>query len=231
MKKYDSFLSLTRKIHAEWQNKIHSISEKLHPHRDSIRYYAILTAILTVLGTAAYLYRSDYDERDCNPIQSTESASVTANTLPIYISPSEEEIRFVPPVNGQILAAYCEDELVWSEDLLQWQTHPAVDIGAVPGEAVVAIADGKITEVYSDALFGNTIVIEHENIGIVRYASLNTLQLAAPGQTVRQGEVISSAGNCPAESSLGPHVHIECISEGEYVDPSSIISDFQHLRE
>lgn len=187
----------------------------LRAHRESLAYYAVLTIVLTALGTAAQAYRNRGVQPETVPTPLPEAADVAAQAIPDPTQPPQENQNiFVPPVQGDIVSSFSPEELVWSETLKLWQTHPAVDLSAQEGEAVTAAADGTILEAFNDALYGCVIVIDHGEGRTLRYASLSTLQLVEVGQQVRQGDIISAAGSCPAEAELGAHVHLEYFEGG-----------------
>ena len=215
-------------------NKLKTRLAKLSEYKDAVGYYSVLAIVLVALSAAAYDYRGRKEERtvmDSSTIQQTGIA-VQTQTDPTF-HPEMNEPDFISPVRGKVIEEFSDDELIWSTTLQLWQTHPALDIAASAGEAVVASANGKVVETYSDAMYGNIIAVEHENGTIIKYASLNTLELVEIGQTVRQGDVISSVGTCVAERELGPHIHIECIKDGETSDFLLLLekSDIENLRE
>ena len=173
-------------------------------HADAIRYYGVLIAVLAVLASAAIRYR------DARIQPRKASVEPESRNVSVQITPAPTAVPREPLLlpTGEIIGAYSADTLSWSETLSQWQTHPAVDFACAEGEAVLAMADGVVRERAYDPLLGNTIVIDHGDGRIARYASLNTLELVAVGQRVARGDVISAAGTCLAEDALGAHVHI-----------------------
>ena len=195
----------------------------LSAHREAVGYYAVLTAVLAALGTAAYGYR--------NGMWTRETVDLTVEATPAPVLEAQGQFQpeateappeMIWPVDGEIVGAFTEDELVWSDTMGMWQTHPGVDISAALGEAVAAAADGTVIERYADALLGNVIVIDHGEGRTMRYGSLNTLQLVEVGQKVLQGEVISGVGTCDCEAELEAHLHLEYYENGEAADPTGI---------
>lgn len=173
-------------------------------HADAIRYYGVLIAVLAVLASAAIRYR------DARMQPQKASMEPESRNVSVQITPAPTAVPREPLLlpTGEVIGAYSADTLSWSETLSQWQTHPAVDFACAEGEAVLSMADGVVRERAYDPLLGNTIVIDHGDGRIARYASLNTLELVAVGQRVARGDVISAAGACLAEDALGAHVHI-----------------------
>ncbi len=193
----------------------------LWAQREPIGYYAMLATVLMALGAAAYGYRSGGVDRAA--VLSPEAGAARAvQAVPEPTATPVPELALLAPVAGEIVSGYAGDAPVWSEALGMWQIHPAVDFAASPGEAVVAAADGTVTEVYCDPLIGNVIAVDCGEVGQMRYASLNTLQLVEVGAQVRRGEIISSAGTCAAEAELGAHVHFEYLVDGSPTDPTAL---------
>ena len=188
-------------------------------HKEEAGYYAVLMLVLIALGAAANDYRDKKTLQRLLETPVTPDPGISVQTKPDQtLPPEEEKPQYIQPVQGNIIGKFSDDELVWSTTLQLWQTHPAIDIAAAAGEAVLAAADGTVIEAYSDALYGNIIVIEHDDASQLRYCSLNTLQLVKIGQQVRQGDIISAVGTCDAEIELGSHVHLEYFVNEAHVD-------------
>ncbi|MBR6767505.1 MAG: M23 family metallopeptidase [Clostridia bacterium] len=192
-------------------------------------YYAGLFVLLIMLGLASNAYRSgqrnDSDAESEVPVE--VSAIVTAvPTAEPTPAPAPEEKEYLWPVSGGIITPFSDDALIWSESLLQWQTHPAIDISAAAGESVCACTDGTVKDAYNDPLWGNVIVIVHDGGTESLYANLSTLNLVKVGEEVKGGEIISAVGNtAAAEGEMPWHLHFEFRNEnGENVDFSDYVS-------
>ena len=130
------------------------------------------------------------------------------------------------PLEGEIVNGYSPEKLVWSETMGQWQTHAALDIAGSPGEAVYACRDGVVADAWRDRLWGNVIVIDHDDGYRSTYAGLNTLNLVSPGDTVQGGQALGAVGEtavCEAES--GWHLHFALEKAGKSVDFQALLSD------
>ncbi|SEU16798.1 CD1108 family mobile element protein [Enterocloster clostridioformis] len=95
------------------------------------------------------------------------------------------------------------------------ELHRGVDIAVPTGTVVYAAHDGIVTEAAYDSYYGNYVVIEQDGY-TTKYAHLDSLNVRA-GQVVRKGEQIGTTGN--TGSSIGSHLHIECLYQGEYYNP------------
>lgn len=198
----------------------------LSKNRDALGYYAILTIVLLALGTAAYGYRNGAFRRQQEvQTQPTLEPAVQVHSVPLAPTAKPKEEKYMWPLEGEIITAYSGEELLWSDTLGMWQTHLAIDIGAEAGEAVLAAADGTVTEAYYDALYGYVIEIDHGDGCILRYGSMNSLQMIQAGDKVAKGEVIGAAGNCSAEADIGVHLHLEFYHDGSAVDFQSFLAE------
>ena len=192
--------------------------------RPGVGYYGALALLLVLLALASNAWR----ERASRASQEPETPpAAVASILQPANEPAEAEPeppRWVWPVEGEIIGGYSPDAPVWSQTLSQWQTHPALDIAGLPGEAIYACADGTVLDAYSDRLWGNVIVIGHEDGYQSTYAGVNTLKLVSPGDAVSAGDVISAVG-LPAgcEADMAAHLHLELTKDGESVDFTSLI--------
>jgi murein DD-endopeptidase MepM/ murein hydrolase activator NlpD len=98
--------------------------------------------------------------------------------------------------------------------------HAGIDLAANTGTAVFAAKDGVVVTAGWMSGYGNTIVIDHGSALATLYAHNSALSVA-PGQTVRRGQRIASAGS--TGNSTGPHVHFEVRVKGSPVDPMSYL--------
>lgn len=95
------------------------------------------------------------------------------------------------------------------------ELHRGVDIAVPTGTAVYAAHDGTVTTASYDSYYGNYVVIEKDGY-TTKYAHMDSLNVST-GQTVAKGTVIGATGN--TGSSVGSHLHIECLYQGEYYNP------------
>ena len=137
---------------------------------------------------------------------------------------SEAPQLVVPPLKGDVLAAFSMDTLVYSETLGDWRTHDGVDISAKPGTTVQAASAGTVLSVTDDVLMGTTVVIEHKNGYQTTYANLQASPTVKAGDRVTAGQVIGAVGTtAAAESSRSPHLHFSVTRDGKTVDPNEYL--------
>lgn len=95
--------------------------------------------------------------------------------------------------------------------------HNGVDLIAPQGDAVLAVADGTVTDVISSRKgLGNVVEITHPGGYVTRYAHLADIAVSR-GQKVARGRRIASVGI--SGNSFAPHLHFEMLKDGEYLDP------------
>jgi len=127
------------------------------------------------------------------------------------------------PVSGDIANEYSWGELVKASSGV-WRTHDGIDLLADAGSDVKSMTSGTVTNIYSDPLWGNCVVIDHGETVIGCYYGLSPEISVAVGDSVGAGEVIGKVGNtADIESDIGPHLHFALKFEGSWIDPVSYI--------
>lgn len=106
-----------------------------------------------------------------------------------------------------------------------WRTHPitgvkdlhrGVDIAVAQGTPIQAIHSGRVISAGDAGDYGLCVVIEDEKGYQSRYAHCSSLSVSA-GQEVKRGDVIAAVGS--TGDSTGPHLHLEIMLDGEYLNP------------
>jgi murein DD-endopeptidase MepM/ murein hydrolase activator NlpD len=111
------------------------------------------------------------------------------------------------PVNGPIVSPFG----------MRWgRLHAGVDIAVPSGTPVHAAQSGRVIIAGSVGGYGNYICIAHGGSLSTCYGHNSSLGVSQ-GQSVKQGQVISSSG-CTGHC-FGPHVHFETRINGSPVDP------------
>lgn len=106
--------------------------------------------------------------------------------------------------------------------------HTAIDLASKDGQAfdVKAAMSGEVTVAEQTPLSGYEVQIKHPNGLVTVYQSLAELKVKS-GDSVKQGDVLGTAGVSELEKSEGVHVHFEVKSNGQSVDPASLIAEQQ----
>ncbi|HEY8491547.1 MAG TPA: peptidoglycan DD-metalloendopeptidase family protein [Dehalococcoidia bacterium] len=98
--------------------------------------------------------------------------------------------------------------------------HTGLDLANKTGTPVVAAATGIVTHAGPEGTYGNSVVINHGNGYVTRYAHLSSVNVAA-GQSVSAGQLIGLMG--ATGYATGPHLHFEVIRNGEFINPSTVL--------
>jgi murein DD-endopeptidase MepM/ murein hydrolase activator NlpD len=147
----------------------------------------------------------------------TSTASPSPPTTAPAASVPPSSIRFVWPVYGVRVQG---GEYGVSRPDRPNGFHTGLDLAATTGTPVIAAAAGRVTHVGPEGTYGNTVVIDHGNGYVTRYAHLSAWQTWV-GAQVAQGQRIGSVG--ATGYATGPHLHFEVISNGRFVNPTSVL--------
>ncbi len=135
--------------------------------------------------------------------------------------PIKENFKISMPVGGKLLNEFSGDVLVYSKTFDDYRVHKGIDIEAKRSEAVLAVADGVVENVYTDYMQGIVIEINHKNGYKSIYKNLSTDKMVKKGETVVKGQVISGVGETAVFEAMEPgHIHLELIKDEEFVDPT-----------
>ncbi len=131
----------------------------------------------------------------------------------------------IMPVDGEVIEPFSNGELVKSETLGVWKTHDGIDIKAELGTPVKAMNKGKVIKVWSDALWGNCVKIDHGNGVTGHYCGLTAAMSVSEGDTVNSGDVIGAVGDtAQIEVAQPTHLHFALDRNGTWIDPADFIS-------
>ena len=138
-----------------------------------------------------------------------------------------EKLTMVSPVVGEITKQHSIDTPVFSTTLNEWRVHTGIDISTSEGAEVFAAADGTVSRVYNDALFGKTVEITHDGGIVSVYSNLASTDIAVKeGDEVKSGALIGLVGDTSlSELAEEPHLHFGVKVEGVSVNPLDYISE------
>lgn len=134
------------------------------------------------------------------------------------ISKQKEALKRMPSIrpirNGLIISGFGDRK---NPFLSVTKHHGGIDFQAPEGTAVVATADGTITDSGTgENGMGMFIEINHGLGYVTRYAHLSKVQVKN-GQKVMRGQLIGLTGNTGL--SKGPHLHYEVLHKGKKINP------------
>lgn len=98
--------------------------------------------------------------------------------------------------------------------------HKGIDIGGRRGDAVVAVAAGKVVYAGTGIVgFGELLIVKHNEVYLSAYGHNDRL-LVAEGDTVRAGQKIAEKGSSGTDTVK---LHFEIRREGKPIDPQRLL--------
>ncbi len=186
-----------------------------------------ITAPEQVANTNSIINENQSNEEDNESQENKNSAESNTNGAKDEGANNVEEKvqeQFIKPVDGENIASYSMDSLIYSNTLQEWITHRGIDIKADKTTVVKASASGTVKSIKEDPRYGLSITIEHSDGFQTAYSSLLSAEFVKEGDKVEQGQSIGTIGNSAVfESGDGSHLHFEILKDGEYVNPDIYI--------
>jgi murein DD-endopeptidase MepM/ murein hydrolase activator NlpD len=160
---------------------------------------------------------------DANDIQSDAVSPGTVLFIP-GAKMDRNELRqalgelFVYPVSGRRTSPFG-----WRVDPFTGvkSFHAGLDLSSPMGTSVKASADGRVSAVGTNAVYGNFIILSHADNYQTMYAHLSRI-LVQKGASVSQGAVIGRVGS--TGRSTGPHLHFSVYKNNRAVDPLEVLN-------
>ncbi|MDD3693352.1 MAG: M23 family metallopeptidase [Oscillospiraceae bacterium] len=156
------------------------------------------------------------------PDERTTTTGTSTQSQPTQTTASKAADLFILPLTNEVIRIYSGVKPVFNETMQDWRVHNGVDFKGTAGQSVKALADGTIESISKDPLWGDIVIIDH-GYGIKsRYCGVR-VSTHKEKSTVKVGDVIGTLSTIPCEASDGPHLHLEIIANGEYVNPIDAI--------
>ena len=147
-------------------------------------------------------------------VPDTREESTTEEKITIY---------FEYPLKNKVIKSYSNGEIVRNSTTGEWKTHNGIDIAGQDGEEIKAVADGVVTELNHDELWGTIVTIDHGNGFIAKYYGLKKDGVIQPGAEVRANQKIGALGEIPIEKADGFHLHFELTKNSNLVSPNAYL--------
>lgn len=178
------------------------------PFRTEITHITLPAAEITVDVPPA--------EADVAASEVIPDAEAAAATMQDAAAPLADISKIIQPFSG--------GELVKNETTGSWQTHNGTDFSAEIGADVYAVANGEVSAVKNDPLWGVTVTIDHKNGYTTKYCGLGSDLAVQQGDIVESGSTIGAVGGtADIESAIASHLHIEMTHNGSYIDPMTVL--------
>ncbi len=156
------------------------------------------------------------DEPDTEAVFDNNSPKVEETT-------EVKTVIFYSPLSLSITKDYSMGIPVFSQTMKDYRTHNGVDFTGIKGENVKTTGEGTVVSVTKDAIWGNTVTIDHKNGVTSAISGLADEALVSVGTEVYTGTIIGTVGDIPIESADSAHVHLEMRVNGQLVDPLEIL--------
>ncbi len=98
--------------------------------------------------------------------------------------------------------------------------HTGIDLAAPTGTPIKAAMDGKVAITGFSAVFGNYIILTHDDGFQSLYGHMSYIGVSR-GEKISQGMVIGKVGS--TGYSTGSHLHFSVYKNGKMVDPYSVL--------
>ena len=170
---------------------------------------------------------TDKTTKDTKDTKDTEDSGTTDTSKTDQSSEAAAPVEFCLPVNGYISKDYSMDMPVFSLTMNDYRTHSGLDIQASVGSAVAAVAEGEVTNRYTDPFMGVCIEVTHGGGLVSKYMNLGEEypKDAEVGCKVYGGQTIGCVGESAAvEAADTSHLHFELLQDGKNVNPLDYIS-------
>lgn len=131
---------------------------------------------------------------------------------------------YVWPLAGEVENPYSMDQLIYNRTMADWRTHNGIDIASDIGTQVMAVSAGKVESIFTDDLYGTTVVIDHYGGLKSIYCNLAETPTVYVGDNISAGEVIGAVGDTAiCETGEVAHLHFAMALDGQSVDPSEYL--------
>ena len=169
---------------------------------------------------------ADFKDDITTAVQNTtaKAESTTEKHTAEYEKNEAYKGEWIMPAGGKIIKDYSAGSLVESKTMGDYRVHNGVDIAAKKGETVKAVNSGKVLDVYSDAFWGNTVVVDHGGGVIVKYSAISSEGVVSKGDILKKGDKVGLADTVPCEQKDEPHIHIEVLVKDEVADPLAVLN-------
>ncbi len=151
---------------------------------------------------------------DSKRIAAESKRKKKAKTL---FSETRPNVDFIWPVTGRISSIFGLRRFFNEQER---RPHGGLDIAAVEGTPIKAIADGTVIDSGDFFFSGNMIFINHGQGIISLYAHLSKISVK-PGDIIKQGDIIGNVGQTGRVT--GPHLHFSILLNQTAIDPAFML--------
>ena len=178
------------------------------------------------------------DRRQPQPASPSESEPSSSISSSYAEEPAEQQEQSQPqaqptasprlsytlPVRGDIIKPFSDGELVKNATMGDWRTHDGIDIQAERGTEILAAAEGVVSQVRVDPLWGTVVVIDHADGHQTHYSGLARNLPVSEGESVLARQSIGNLEGVPSEMQGDRvHLHFAVKRDGGWINPMELI--------
>jgi hypothetical protein len=144
-------------------------------------------------------------------------------------------MRFGNPVKGRIgrlghpdpVSKFVVTRVFRDLSMPEHGAHDGLDVdnGGPPGDPILAMADGEVSQIRIDDHGAKIVRISHGDDWSTGYAHLATILVDRVRQPVDRGQQIGTLGDTGA--ATGPHIHFDISRDGKRRDPWPLLEQNQ----
>ena len=192
--------------------------------------------VITSKTQQRYKVQNNADEKDTKNASNKAKKNLDETTSKIKNQPNSDSSSpevistnaessgvIVYPTSKNIVKDFSGENPVFSKTLNDWRVHKGIDLAAEQGSKIKAITNGTVKEIYNDALYGTTMVIEHDGGFCAYYSGLGETTLVNVDDKVEAGQEIASINGVPCESADGYHLHLSIKKDDKFINPAEIL--------
>lgn len=199
-----------------------------------------MTAIIILLSFSVILAVTVATNRNNKKGEETLPAPEASDSLTESPSENNPDGDSEPTVNdtvpelalpvsvGVLSKRHSVDTQVFSPTLNEYRVHLGVDISTEASAPVLAVADGKVAQIWEDPMMGWCLAVEHTGDAVSVYKNL-AAELAEgieAGAQITTGQLLGHVGDTAMiEIAEEPHLHLELTVGGLQVDPMDYFSE------
>ncbi len=134
----------------------------------------------------------------------------------------------LPVSAGVLTKRHSVDTQVFSPTLNEYRVHLGVDISTEASAPVLAVADGKVAQVWEDPMMGWCLAIEHagDSVSVYKNLAADFAEGISTGVEIKAGQLLGHVGDTAMiEIAEEPHLHLELTVGGIQVDPLDYFSE------
>ena len=148
----------------------------------------------------------------------TTTTTATSTTT----TQAEAAELYVLPLTNTVQKPFSADAPLYSVTMDDWRIHTGVDFAGEAGQTVKATAQGRVSAVEEDPMWGCVVTIDH-GVGVVsRYFGIEPA--VRVGDKLDVADTVGLLTTVPCEAAQTPHLHFEMTIDGVPVDPVEAIA-------